>query len=636
MMTETLIIAELSTAIYRNQHGEWVAVYLENNELIDCSYDLSQLLNSNTEKRLINPSPQSREELISILNNWSQRYYLLSLLVNGMNAVYSNNTRLMALQHAQSLLTQNDLKQFVEARLLGCPLAEQADLNTALQLAQNLPTVFVIYQQLKQATVIEQLTKVYAKPYTGTEFARVCVESGLIKTAVLAVAKQDKKQLDKVVSKYKHEPQLKTLVKDTDKFLTAWQKALNKTFAIDSKNNEKTVKNTARHDDEIAAAIDDWLQEIKTGKYKKRKFVNDLTQLINKEKDFIIKQLKNNRIQHANNAVRDLVEHHRQTGQLKHLCKSLSDLGTQSCALNAEFALRLFKYAQQANNKDAVAFNGYAETLRSLGRLNEALIAYQEIKLRFPNEVFAYTGYAETLRSLGRLDDALIAYEETKLRFPDNEVTCTGYAETLRSLGRLDEALIAYEDIIKQFPNNRVAKNALACLLIEMNQLEKVADYLIEPKTLNTEDNWRDYHVLSLLAMHTGDFNNAEVMMRRGINAPFMTTQHVFKTSLGLLLLRTQRAKEAATLICLQLTEVPVYQKQALLYAHVLIERGEPLQQVQTILNKIPQETSAEIIDFCAIFKKRYLTNQLFTSLECDALDTEIYRQEFNLLLRAA
>ncbi len=80
-----------------------------------------------------------------------------------------------------------------------------------------------------------------------------------------------------------------------------------------------------------------------------------------------------------------------------------------------------------------------------MGRLDEALAAYDRTVEAFPEKVDARTGRAETLRAMGRLDEALAAYDRTVEAFPENAVARNGRAETLRAMGRLDEALAAYQ-----------------------------------------------------------------------------------------------------------------------------------------------------------------------------------------------
>ena len=71
---------------------------------------------------------------------------------------------------------------------------------------------------------------------------------------------------------------------------------------------------------------------------------------------------------------------------------------------------------------------------------------------RFPQSEVVPTARAETLRDLGRYEEALAAFEETMRRFPQDEVAPTARAETLRDLERCEEALAALEETMRRFP----------------------------------------------------------------------------------------------------------------------------------------------------------------------------------------
>ena len=53
--------------------------------------------------------------------------------------------------------------------------------------------------------------------------------------------------------------------------------------------------------------------------------------------------------------------------------------------------------------EDVVTKNGYAEVLKALNRLPEALEAYEQAMAQHPEDVVAKTGYAEVLKALNQL-----------------------------------------------------------------------------------------------------------------------------------------------------------------------------------------------------------------------------------------
>ncbi len=147
--------------------------------------------------------------------------------------------------------------------------------------------------------------------------------------------------------------------------------------------------------------------------------------------------------------------------------ETLRDLG------RPEEALVAFAETMRRFPRNEVTRNAYAETLRELGRPEQALAAFAETMRRFPRNEVAPTAYAETLRELGRPEEALVAFAETMRRFPRNEVTRNAYAETLRELGRPEEALAAFEETMRRFPRNEVALTAYAETLRELGRPEE-------------------------------------------------------------------------------------------------------------------------------------------------------------------
>ncbi|MCX7097063.1 MAG: tetratricopeptide repeat protein [Methylococcales bacterium] len=481
MIEEALIVAELDTALYR-QHNRWHAVRKENGKLIDCARELSALLAHPAEKRQLSPTPANLKALMDCLTAWGMRHELLQLLLMGMDAVCSDDTRLAALELAEKLLEQAEVANFARARLFGCPLPAVADLDTAVKLAHSLPKTQSLYQDLQQAQGIIPVVRRTLENLLRFDFELSCaaddllpamVNVGLVAAAVNALSHQDKNQVEELLFTFTGNQTLKTLEPRLSQLLTLFIKQLLMQFTVPAK---AVIAPTTRYDDDpIAEAIEAWKTELKQQKKpdKHKKTADQSRQNNDKQKDYIIKLIQQGKHAQTQTALREMVLNHRQTGDLKHLCKSLSDLAARTVALGQpELAVDFYHYAKLANNLDVVVYSGYAETLRALNRLDEALAAYAAAKQQFPKDVFCHTGYAETLRALNHLDEALTAYEEAKEQFPENAVCHSGYAETLRALNRPEDALAAYAAAKQQFPKDVFCHNGYAESLRALNRLD--------------------------------------------------------------------------------------------------------------------------------------------------------------------
>lgn len=147
LITQACIIGALDAAVYRDKTGV-KALRLEENRVIECDREIPLLMRSNAEKRYLDNPPKNEKELIKELRKWSDRHSLLKLVISAMDPIYSNDTRITCMEEAQVLLANPDCKTFVYSRLLGCPLAEQADLAQTLELSKNHKMLNALYQQL--------------------------------------------------------------------------------------------------------------------------------------------------------------------------------------------------------------------------------------------------------------------------------------------------------------------------------------------------------------------------------------------------------------------------------------------------------------------------------------------------------
>ncbi len=514
MIDEALLVAELDAAVYR-QRNRWYAVRLENGKQTDCLRDVSLILAHPAEKRYLNPTPETLSELTDCLQLWSKRHELLQWLLMGMDSICSSTTRLDALALTEPLLENPEFAKFANARLLGCPLPEVADLTTAIELSQSFTKTHAIYNQLQYTQVfipkvrreLETLLRFDFDPGSNADdLMPVMVDEGLIAAAVNAVSGQDKAQLEKLLFRFSDnsalialEPRLRQLLMLFIKRLAkqfsfkvtnlTWEKeqGLNVRpesfdYAQKSSAKEWAIKPSRKSlNDPIAKVIEEWQQQQKQYKFNKaNKSPEQLMQDNDKRKAHILKLIKQGNRARVITAVLDMVDNH---GQSDDLCKSLSHIAGRTLDLGyPELAMDFYYYAHLANRFNAFCNTGYAKSLSALNRLEEALNVYSEAKQQFPENAYCHTGYAETLRALNRFEEALKVYSEAKRQFPKNAVCHTGYAETLRDLNRLEEAVNVYSEAKRQFPKNAVCHNGYAETLRALNRLEEAVNVYSEAK----------------------------------------------------------------------------------------------------------------------------------------------------------
>jgi tetratricopeptide (TPR) repeat protein len=180
-----------------------------------------------------------------------------------------------------------------------------------------------------------------------------------------------------------------------------------------------------------------------------------------------------------------------------------------------------------------------------MGRLGEALEAYNSVIADFSENVVARTGRAEVLKAMGRLGEALEAYDSVIADFSENVVARTGRAEVLKAMGRLGEALREYDDTLVRFANSRYAQTARRSVLVLLGRYQEVLRELDDarPETL---DAWVDYHLRGMVAMRTGDISTATRIFEDGLkHSPWHEVRTHFRRALAVARLSESRFSEA-------------------------------------------------------------------------------------------
>ena len=298
-------------------------------------------------------------------------------------------------------------------------------------------------------------------------------------------------------------------------------------------------------------------------------------------------------------------------------------------------ALLVYEESKEKFPDNHVALNGYAETLRSMSRFTEALLAYEESKEKFPDNDVALNGYAETLRSMEQFDAALMAYEESKEKFPDDDVALNGYAATLRSMGKFDAALISLEEAVVRFPNGLAGRNALACLYIEVNRPGEAINLLLDSgSTLQTEQDWRDHHVLAMAYVKIGSFRKAESMMLHGVtNAPTARQNGIYSNSLKLLRLKQNQPQKVIESV--EPSKIVRFPIDALFYVHALAKTNRT-SEAEAILDNLKKPSEKNIVQLSEYLQRRYLSNNPISTKDQNELDSKIDQAQFALVLHAA
>ncbi|MGY3482182.1 tetratricopeptide (TPR) repeat protein [Bradyrhizobium sp. USDA 4011] len=97
---------------------------------------------------------------------------------------------------------------------------------------------------------------------------------------------------------------------------------------------------------------------------------------------------------------------------------------------------------------------GAAETLRDMGRYDEALLEYTRLTQEFPTDEVLWCGLASVHLDMGNFDKAIQNFGKALNR--EDSVARSGRATTYKQAGQFDQALRLYDQLLREFPNDIV------------------------------------------------------------------------------------------------------------------------------------------------------------------------------------
>ncbi len=461
----------------------------------------------------------TNDEIVRTLErSWEKdrAYRLMLILLDGGGDV---GARAMAAECLAEMLSRNEVVEYVSNFLFACPLPEEADLAGAEAFARRASTGTVLTDYLRELRGRQLQIRQRWNAWVGLEpelfgditakeqFKSIAVRLGMFRLFVCASsdARAHSSALlhcqTRIDEKLRRLPERSRM--NAREVLAQWTRHFRP-----QPTGQRIEPPKPDPDENDLDALE--TSEPRPSKVHGRADV--ALARVDRMKKWIVRDLESGNIGNVRALVDELVRDQMLSGKPEHVAKSLCDLGKRAEELSypelflelceravavcprdgwalAQFgdALRAFgRYEDalsvfataEAMGEEEVARTGRAETLRSLGRFEEALVAYDGAVRDFPRNAVARNGQAETLRSLGRFEEALAEYAAAARDFPRNAFARNGRAETFRSLGRFEEALAEYAAAVRDFPRNAVARNGRAETLRSLGRFEEaLAEY---------------------------------------------------------------------------------------------------------------------------------------------------------------
>ena len=139
---------------------------------------------------------------------------------------------------------------------------------------------------------------------------------------------------------------------------------------------------------------------------------------------------------------------------------------------DAATAARLIGQAVKIDARNPVAQGNLGAAQARLGRLGDAVAAFERAIALAPNQPDAHANRANALVELGRPAQALEAYDRALALRPDHAEALAGRATAMRALGRPAEALAAAEAALARRPDLAEAHNARGTALFDLGHAE--------------------------------------------------------------------------------------------------------------------------------------------------------------------
>jgi len=136
-------------------------------------------------------------------------------------------------------------------------------------------------------------------------------------------------------------------------------------------------------------------------------------------------------------------------------------------------AIQAYQTALSLKPDYAEAHNNLGVALQSLNDPDQAIVAFKNAISSKPDYAEAYNNLGITLQSLFKLTDSVEAYHKAIALKPDLYDAYYNLGIALNSQGEKDEAINAYMNALSLKPNYAEAYNNLACVLIERGRFDE-------------------------------------------------------------------------------------------------------------------------------------------------------------------
>ena len=155
--------------------------------------------------------------------------------------------------------------------------------------------------------------------------------------------------------------------------------------------------------------------------------------------------------------------------------------------------------------------------LYTQGQHNQALNQALQLQQQFPKSVNLFNIIGAVNKSLGKLDDAIIAYQNALSIKPDLAETHYNMGNALKDQGKLEEAVAAYNKTISLKPDLAEAYYNLGTALKDQGKLEEAIDAYSKALSIKP-DLAETYYNMGIALNQQGKLNEAIEAYRKALS----------------------------------------------------------------------------------------------------------------------
>ncbi len=419
----------------------------------------------------------SREEVVRQLMLARDREEALQLALILLDPDLQSDIRQEAAGELEELFAQEDLVVYVESVLYGKPLPGSSDLAGALALAGGVATrkVATMLGKLEASqAVIADVRRAWGaippESFGGEaqHWQFVAVREGFFRQLVL----------DRTAGKNANAFFVDASMRPAVRALPT-SRAVLQAWIGPFLEHYQAHEDWARQSKQPQVVREDRRDYKRRHKrHRKRKSVDRVAALekVNRQKQAIKRAMERRDWERVRKYLEELVEFQLTNGGPEYAAKSLCDLAMAAKELGrTDLQLDWTKRSIRLQEEDGWAWVQYGDALLQLSRFDDAIQAFDQAA-KLGQSLVAMNGRAEVLKALGRLDEALTAYDDVRQQHPLNVVAMTGRASTLALAGRLQDALAALPDQEPTTLDDWVGLHVRGMILLRLGKIEDAID----------------------------------------------------------------------------------------------------------------------------------------------------------------